>query len=106
MQNIDEEDEEQEDVENIEDQYEEEVVEDHDAMTSPTPLVQDQPLLVEYDKAMEHQYQQYNVTSKFIMWIELQGRESDLDSGGNCLKQQKIIGCYLNVITEDEASKC
>ena len=54
MQNIDEEDEEEGD-EGFEDQYEEEVVDDQDgegddARTSPTPLVQDQPVFVEYGK--------------------------------------------------------
>lgn len=64
MQNIDEEDEEEGD-EGFEDQYEEEVVEDQDgdgddARTSPTPLVQDQPVFVEYGKKNTADGQQYN----------------------------------------------
>jgi len=64
VQNIDEEDEEEGD-EGFEDQYEEEVVEDQDgdgddARTSPTPLVQDQPVFVEYGKKTTADGQQYN----------------------------------------------
>ncbi len=64
MQNIDEEDEEEGD-EGFDDQYEEEVVEDQDgegdyARTSPTPLVQDQPVFVEYGKKAAADGQQYH----------------------------------------------
>jgi hypothetical protein len=63
VQNIDEEDEEEGD-EGFEDQYEEEVVEDQDGegdneRTSPTPLVQDQPVFVEYGKKGAAKGQQY-----------------------------------------------
>ena len=73
MQNIDEEDEEEGD-EGFEDQYEEEVVEDQDgdgddARTSPTPLVQDQPVFVEYGKKTTADGQQYNNVSILLLKV-------------------------------------
>jgi hypothetical protein len=71
VQNIDEEDEEEGD-EGFEDQYEEEVVEDQDgdgddARASPTPLVQDQPVFVEYGKKTTADGQQYNNVSFIVL---------------------------------------
>jgi hypothetical protein len=71
VQNIDEGDEEEGD-EGFEDQYEEEVVEDQDgdgddARTSPTPLVQDQPVFVEYGKKTTADGQQYNNVSILLV---------------------------------------
>ena len=71
MQNIDEEDEEEGD-EGFEDQYEEEVVDDQDgegddARTSPTPLVQDQPVFVEYGKKGEGDAQQHHNVELYLV---------------------------------------
>ena len=84
MQNIDEEDEEEGD-EGFEDQYEEEVVEDQDgdgddARTSPTPLVQDQPVFVEYGKKTTADGQQYNNVS--ILLLKLLCRATIMTSTG------------------------
>ena len=84
MQNIDEEDEE-EGEEGFEDQYEEEVVEDQDgdgddARTSPTPLVQDQPVFVEYGKKTTADGQQYNNVS--ILLVKLVYRATTMTQTG------------------------